>query len=93
MVKASISTMGLRYQFQHSRIVNSAYFVVLIAWKVNFAYKRSSVLYFIILIFGFERSNQIEYAFVIIWIVRWLHSGRTRTIFNLEQFDIYYHHR
>jgi len=66
MVKASISTMGLRYQFQHSRIVNTAYFVVLIAWKVNFAYKPNSVLYFIILIFGFERSNQIDYAFHII---------------------------
>jgi hypothetical protein len=66
MVKASINTMGLWYKFQHSRIVNSAYFVVLIAWKVNIAYKPSSVLYFIILIFGFERSNQIEYAFHII---------------------------
>ena len=66
MVKASVSTTGLRYQFQHSRIVNPAYFVVLIAWKVNFAYKHSSVLYFIILTFGFERSNQMEYAFQII---------------------------
>ena len=63
MVKGSTSTMGLRYQFQHSRIVNSAYSIVFIAWKVNITYKPSSVLYFFILIFGFERSNQIEYAF------------------------------
>jgi hypothetical protein len=65
MVKGSTSTMGLRYQFQHSRIVNSANFIVLIAWKVDITYKPSSVPYFIILIFGFERSNQIEYAFQI----------------------------